>query len=178
MQPLFPWIEANAGLASITLSTVAILAAFYLAYVEYRRATRAEDARLREPAQAALYIVDLVLGHLRGALAADEEIPAEAELAQAQLMARRFDPALKQIAATAGPSAELIFALHNIAASFAHVWQIEVPDYDKDKRTFFCRERIHALEVSRRTIEKFAKPSKRSTPRQSISVKSTSIASS
>ena len=177
MQPLFPWIEANAGLASLTLSTVAILAAFYLAYVEYQRATRAEDARLREPAQAALYIVDLILGHLRDALAADEEIPAETELVQAQAMARRFDPALKQIAASAGPNAELIFALHNIVASFEHVWRIEVPDYDKSKRTSFCRERIHAVEVSRRTIEKFAGPSKRSAPRQSTSVKSTSIGS-
>lgn len=177
MQQLVPWIEANAGLASVTLSAVAIFAAFYLAHVEYVRATRAENARTREPAEAALAIVDLVLADLRQAFASDDEIESQAYLAQAQALALRYDQPLKQIAATPVPDATLIFALHNAAIGFARVGTIEAPEDVEIARKAFCRDRIHALEVPRRTLEKFARPSKRSAPRQSTSVKSTSIGS-
>lgn len=153
---LVPWIEANAGLASLVLSFLAIAAAFYLAGVEYLRAKRAEEARTREPAEAALLIVDGVISKLQSVLDAKGEVAAEAQLVSARALARRYEMPLRQIAATPVPNAELIFALHSLAAAMTNVVGMNIPDGNEQARVQACEARIFEFNVYRPTLEEHA----------------------
>jgi hypothetical protein len=87
MNPFIPLLEANQG----TLSMGALVATLALAYMEFRRANKAERARLEEPADAAVDVLTEVLRLVR------EGLQSEALAHQAVKYAREATDPMNQI---------------------------------------------------------------------------------
>lgn len=154
---LIPWIEANQGLLSLSLSAAALFAAGGVALIEHRRAKRAETeaaaakaARIREPAAAALVLLDELAAHYERAKT-DENAAHEAAAFSA-----RIAPPLRAFVSASIPSAPLLLALHDAAEHVATLGRL-IPVFDNDAaRARSCENRLRELAPHRAAIAKHA----------------------
>lgn len=146
---LAPWLEANEGLFSLTLSIAALGAAFGLAWLEHQRAKVAETARTREPAAAALALIDELTATLERAK------ETEAVWHEARRYARRAHEPLLCIARAPTTSAPLILALHGAAVSFSGLADnVHVAAEDDGRRRAACAAHLKELTSLRAEIAK------------------------
>lgn len=143
MDPLFSPLEANQG----TLSLTALIATLTLAFMEFRRANKAERARIDEPADAALQLVCETLRLVQ------EGAKSELLAQEAVRYARTAVEPMKQIARSPTPSARLILALHKAAQAIEYVVPMEMSDLHHDEtRKSACKRRTQTLEEAQAAL--------------------------
>ena len=140
------------------IGVIAIMATGYIAWTEWQRAKRAESKQLREPAIAALKLIDRTIGQLRGVIDAKTDTEADAELVFAKRWAERGQVAAHRIAAIPVPDADLILVLQDVASGIENVATVlaKVPEANETARKQACENRIRELELYRQSLVGFA----------------------
>lgn len=141
-----PVLEANQG----TLSLLALIATLVLAYMEFRRANKAEAARILEPAHVALEILDNAIRFTETGKA------SESAAREAIKRGKEAQGPMAQISGAAIPSASLLIAM-NLAVEAIDGLSQDMVAEDTERRQKACESRLQRLTEARKSINSIAK---------------------